>query len=104
MTFSIPNKTTVIITARRRAGVIQPPGPLIGPINEITYDFVAMGGEQVVLERTNVLPSKRVASPIGEIVDIEAADIGDEATFEVLPTAERLFVRESIVFDSCEGG
>lgn len=101
MSFTIPNKTTVIITARRLGGAVQPASVLIGPANQITYDFVAMGSEPVVLERTNITPSSRIVSPAGVQVEVQAAEVGDEATLEILPNIERLFVRESLVFREC---
>lgn len=101
MTFTVPAKTTVIITARRLDGSIQPTGLLIGEANRISYDYQALGDGGVVLERTNITPWKRIVSPQGVQVEVEAADVGDEATEMQFQTSFRLFVRESLVFRDC---
>lgn len=102
MSFTIPTKITVRITARRLNGVVQAPSAIvIGLPSAISYDITSMEAGRV-LERTSVIPKGRIVSPVGLQVEIEAALAFDEATLEVLGTEERLFVREGVVFGNCQ--
>lgn len=98
---NFPTKITVLLTARRLAGVVQPDAaPVIGFPNQITYDVESMDSD-FILQRTGVIPSDRIVAPDGTQVRIKAASGGSEATLEILGTEERLFVREGIVFGDC---
>lgn len=102
MIYTIPHKVTVRIVARRLDGAVQPDNANVVALpNRITYDIESMEGGKV-LRRSGITPSKRIVSPLGQQVEIEAASAFDEATLEVLGTSERLFVRESLVFGNCE--
>jgi hypothetical protein len=102
MTHRIPNKTTVIITARRLTNIVQEPATIvIGLPAQITYDVESIE-PHVVVRRENMTPSDRIVAINGQQVNIRAASAYSEATLETLGSEERLFVREGLVFGDCE--
>lgn len=101
--YSIPNEIRCIVVARRLNGVVQPDtATVIGLPSQITYDVTALNPDAFVFFRQSVRPEGRPVSPMGMAVNIEAAKNRSICTFEILDTEERLFVRESIVFQDCQ--